>query len=114
MSVIKSIFSWLGAFLTKARVVMLNLVTALVLILITVAILGGIFSSDSDEAAKDPAGRVLILNPKGTIVDQEVFASDFDFFSEPVKQIQTRDLIALIQAASKDEDPQEKSNLWPP
>ena len=104
MSVIKSIFSWLGAFLTKARVVMLNLVTALVLILITAAILGGIFSSDSDEAAKDPAGRVLILNPKGTIVDQEVFASDFDFFSEPVKQIQTRDLIALIQAASKDED----------
>ena len=104
MSVIKSIFSWLGAFLTKARVVMLNLVTALVLILITVAILGGIFSSDSDEASKDPAGRVLILNPKGTIVDQEVFASDFDFFSEPVKQIQTRDLIALIQAASKDED----------
>ena len=104
MSVIKSIFSWLGAFLTKARVVMLNLVTALVLILITVAILGGIFSSDSDKAAKDPAGRVLILNPKGTIVDQEVFASDFDFFSEPVKQIQTRDLIALIQAASKDED----------
>ena len=104
MGVIKSIFSWLGAFLTKARVVMLNLVTALVLILITVAIFGGIFSSDSDEAAKDPAGRVLILNPKGTIVDQEVFASDFDFFSEPVKQIQTRDLIALIQAASKDED----------
>ena len=104
MSVIKSIFSWLGAFLTKARVVMLNLVTALVLILITVAILGGIFSSDSDEAAKDPAGRVLILNPKGTIVDQEVFASDFNFFSNPVKQIQTRDLIALIQAASKDED----------
>jgi len=104
MSVIKSIFSWLGAFLTKARVVMLNLVTALVLILITVAILGGIFSSDSDESSKDPTGRVLILNPKGTIVDQEVFASDFDFFSEPVKQIQTRDLIALIQAASKDED----------
>ncbi|MBT87861.1 MAG: signal peptide peptidase SppA [Gammaproteobacteria bacterium] len=74
------------------------------MILITVAILGGIFSSDSDEASKDPAGRVLILNPKGTIVDQEVFASDFNFFNEPVKQIQTRDLIALIQAASKDED----------
>ena len=104
MSVIKSIFSWLGAFLTKTRVVMLNLVTALVLILITVAILGGIFSSDSDESSKDPTGRVLILNPKGTIVDQEVFASDFNFFNEPVKQIQTRDLIALIQAASKDED----------
>ena len=104
MGVIKSIFSWLGAFLTKTRVVMLNLVTALVLILITVAILGGIFSSDSDEASKDPAGRVLILNPKGTIVDQEVFASDFNFFNESVKQIQTRDLIALIQAASKDED----------
>ena len=105
MNVIKSIFSWLGAFLTKTRVVMLNLVTALVLILITVAILGGIFSSDSDEASKDPAGRVLILNPKGTIVDQEVFATNFNFgFNETIKQIQTRDLIALIQAASKDED----------
>ena len=105
MGVIKSIFSWLGAFLTKTRVVMLNLVTALVLILITVAILGGIFSSYSDEASKDPAGRVLILNPKGTIVDQEVFATNFNFgFNETVKQIQTRDLIALIQAASKDED----------
>ena len=105
MSVIKSIFSWLGAFLTKTRVVMLNLVTALVLILITVAILGGIFSSDSDEASKDPAGRVLILNPKGIIVDQEVFATNFNFgFNETIKQIQTRDLIALIQAASKDED----------
>ena len=66
MGVIKSIFSWLGVFLTKTRVVMLNLVTALVLILITVAILGGIFSSYSDEASKDPAGRVLILNPKGS------------------------------------------------
>ena len=105
MSVIKSIFSWLGTFLTKTRVVMLNLVTALVLILITVAILGGIFSSYSDEASKDPAGRVLILNPKGTIVDQEVFATNFNFgFNETIKQIQTRDLIALIQAASKDED----------
>jgi protease-4 len=105
MNVIKSIFSWLGAFLTKTRVVMLNLVTALVLILITVAILGGIFSSYSDEASKDPAGRVLILNPKGIIVDQEVFATNFNFgFNETIKQIQTRDLIALIQAASKDED----------
>ncbi|MDA9307057.1 signal peptide peptidase SppA [Gammaproteobacteria bacterium] len=105
MNALKSIFSWLGRFLEKARTVMLNLGTAFVLIIITFAIIGGLSSSGSDVTEKD--GRVLFINPVGTLVDQEVFNSDFLFNFETnssTDQIQTRDLIALIRAAAADEE----------
>ncbi|MDB4230565.1 signal peptide peptidase SppA [Gammaproteobacteria bacterium] len=105
MNALKSIFSWLGRFLEKARTVMLNLGTAFVLIIITFAIIGGLSSSGSDVAEKD--GRVLFINPIGTVVDQEVFNSDFMFnfgTNSSTDQIQTRDLIALIRAAAEDEE----------
>ena len=104
MNALKSIFSWLGRFLEKARAVMLNLGTAFVLIIITFAIIGGLSSSGSDVTEKD--GRVLFIDPTGTVVDQEVFNSDFPFNlqSNSTDQIQTRDLIALIRAAAEDEE----------
>ncbi|MDA9048485.1 signal peptide peptidase SppA [Gammaproteobacteria bacterium] len=105
MNALKSIFSWLGRFLEKARTVMLNLGTAFVLIIITFAIIGGLSSSGSDVTKKD--GRVLFIDPVGTVVDQEVFNSDFLFNFETnssTDQIQTRDLIALIRAAAADEE----------
>jgi len=105
MNALKSIFSWLGRFLEKARTVMLNLGTAFVLIIITFAIIGGLSSSGSDVTEKD--GRVLFIDPVGTVVDQEVFNSDFLFNFETnssTDQIQTRDLIALIRAAAADEE----------
>ena len=105
MNALKSIFSWLGRFLEKARTVMLNLGTAFVLIIITIAIIGGLSSSGPDVTEKD--GRVLFIDPAGTVVDQEVFNSDFLFniqTNSSTKQIQTRDLIALIRAAAEDEE----------
>ena len=104
MNALKSIFSWLGRFLEKARAVMLNLGTAFVLIIITFAIVGGLSSSGPDVIEKD--GRVLFIDPTGTVVDQEVFNSDFPFNlqSNSTDQIQTRDLIALIRAAAEDEE----------
>ena len=105
MNALKSIFSWLGRFLEKARTVMLNLGTAFVLIIITFAIIGGLSSSGSDVTEKD--GRVLFIDPLGTVVDQEVFNSDFMFnfgTNSSTDQIQTRDLIALIRAAAEDEE----------
>ena len=105
MNALKSIFSWLGRFLEKARTVMLNLGTAFVLIIITFAIIGGLSSSGPDVTEKD--GRVLFINPTGTVVDQEVFNSDFIFSfgtDSSTDQIQTRDLIALIRAAAEDEE----------
>ena len=104
MNALKSIFSWLGRFLERARTVMLNLGTAFVLIVITVAIIGGISSSGPD--ATETEGRVLFLNPEGIVVDQEVYSSDFPFNfagDSSAEQIQTRDLIALIRAAAKDD-----------
>ena len=105
MNTLKSIFSWIGRFLEKTRTVMLNLGTALILIFIAIIIIGALTSFGPE--IKDPSGRVLLIDPKGTVVDQEVFNYDFLInlgtnFS--MDQIQTRDLIQLIRAAADDED----------
>jgi protease-4 len=105
MNALKSIFSWLGRFLEKARTVMLNLGTAFVLIFFTIIIIGAFTSSGPE--VKDPSGRVLFIDPVGTVVDQEVFNSDFLSqlgADSSMDQIQTRDLIQLIRAAAEDED----------
>ena len=65
MDALKSIFSWLGKFLEKTRVVLLNVATAFILIVITVAILGGIFSSDAEI---DKEGKVVFLDPAVVIM----------------------------------------------
>ena len=104
MNALKSIFSWLGRFLEKARTVMLNLGTAFVLIFFTILIVGALTSSGPK--VKDPSGRVLFIDPQGTVVDQEVFSSDFLFnfdSGSASEQIQTRDLIDLIRAVGKDD-----------
>jgi len=105
MNTLKSIFSWMGRFLEKTRTVMLNLGTAITLIFFAIIIIGTLKSFGPE--IKDPSGRVLSINPKGTVVDQEVFNYDFLInlganFS--MDQIQTRDLIRLIRAAADNED----------
>ena len=105
MNQIKSIFSWLNGFLKKARIIMLNIATATVLIVFIILIFVPITSVKSE--VKDVSGRVLFIDPVGTVVDQEVFSSDFllDIAAgSSTEQIQTRDLIQLIRAAGKDED----------
>ena len=104
MSTLKSIFSWLGRFLEKARTVMLNLGTAFVLIFLTIIIIGAFSASGPD--AKDPSGRVLILDPQGIVVDEEVFSDDFlaSITNDASDQIQTRDLIELIQNIAADDE----------
>ena len=102
MTSIKSIFSRLGKFLEKARMVLLNLGTALVLIFITIAIVG-IFPTSKKV---DPAGKVLIFNPEGIVVDQEAFnlADGFlSLFNENANQIQIRDLLEVIENIKADE-----------
>ena len=104
MSKVKSIFSWLGRFLEKARAIMLNLATAFFLIFFAIIIIGGLSSGPE---VKDPSGGVLLINPEGIVVDQEVFSSDFPFditTGSPTDQIQTRDLIQIIRASVDDED----------
>tara|TARA_Y200000002_G_scaffold245488_1_gene203070 strand:+ start:266 stop:2095 length:1830 start_codon:yes stop_codon:yes gene_type:complete len=105
MNQIKSIFSWLNNFLEKARIIMLNIATAIVLIFFVILIFVPITSLESE--VKDPSGRVLFIDPVGTVVDQEVFSSDFLLeiaSGSSTEQIQTRDLIQLIRAAGQDKD----------
>jgi protease-4 len=104
MNALKSIFAWLGRFLDKARTIMLNLGTAFVLIFFTILIIGAFTSSGPE--IKDPSGRVLFIAPSGTVVDQEVFSSDFlaSLMADgSTDQIQTRDLIELIRTAAADD-----------
>jgi protease-4 len=105
MNLVKTIISWLGRFLKKVRAIMLDLGTALILIVLAIAIIGALTSSEPEFT--DPSGRVLFINPEGIIVDQAAFNSDsvFDLAADsPVEQIQTRDLIKLIRAVAQDED----------
>ena len=104
MSKVKSIFSWLGRFLEKARTIMLNLATAFFLIFFAIIIIGGLTSGPE---VKDQSGGVLLINPEGIVVDQEVFNSNFPFeitTGSSTDQIQTRDLIKIIRASVDDED----------
>ncbi len=104
MNSIKSVFLWLARFLTKARRVMLDLFTAFVLILLASIVIGA-FTSGPE--LQNPSGRVLLIDPEGIVVDQEVFHSDFLLnigAGSSVDQIQTRDLIELIRAVAEDDE----------
>ena len=103
MNSLKYLFSWLGRFLEKARTIMLNLVTAFVLIFFIVLIIEALASGPE---VKDPSGRVLFIDPEGTVVDQGVFNTDFLSnigIGSSTDQIQTRDLIQLIRTVAEDE-----------
>ena len=104
MNKFKSIFGWLNSFLGKARALILNIATALFLIFFVVLFLSSLTSFAPET---DPSGRVLVLNPQGTVVDQEVFGGNFlaNISGDgSTNQIQTRDLVQLIQAVSQDDD----------
>ena len=101
MNALKSVFNFLGRFLTSTRIVVTNLITFIFLALVFIGLISVLLPNDS---SVDKEGKVVILNPEGVLVDQEVQYSDFQFSFGQVEQIQTRDLIKLIQSISKDED----------
>ncbi len=103
MSALKIFFSWLNSLLEKARVIMLNLGTAFVLIVFTFIIISAL---STKQKFKDTSGRVLLINPKGIVVDNEVYDAylPFNVANNTTDQIQTRDLIRIIRSASEDEN----------
>ena len=101
MNALKSVFNFLGRFLTSTRIVLTNLITFIFLALVFIGLISVFIPNDR---SIDKEGKVVILNPEGVLVDQEVKYSDFQFSFGQVEQIQTRDLIKLIQSISKDED----------
>ncbi len=104
MSAFTSIFSWLGRFLKKVRSIALDLGTALIVMFFVIAIIKALTASGPD--VEDPAGKALLIDPEGMVVDQEVFNSESlltTVTDASSTQIQTRDLIKLIRAAAEDD-----------
>ena len=100
MDALKSIFSWLGKFLEKTRVVLLNVATAFILIVITVAIMGGIFGGDAEI---DKEGKVVFLDPAVVITDEEAFADSL-FANTDINQMTFRDFEDLVNELANDEE----------
>ena len=110
MSDKQSIWSKADNFLTKTRKIIVNSLTALVLIFITFAILGGVgslFDSPEEIDAKD---KVLWFKPIGVVVDSEVSGSgNFDIEtiiasgSDQVEQHELQDLLDVLNHAATDD-----------
>ena len=100
MDALKSIFSWLGKFLEKTRVVLLNVATAFILIVITVAIMGGIFSGDAE---MNKEGNVVFLDPAVVITDEGAFADSL-FANTDINQMTFRDFEDLVNELADDEE----------
>ncbi|MEP6389915.1 MAG: signal peptide peptidase SppA [Halioglobus sp.] len=88
--------------MTSVRIWTVNVFTLLILVYVVGMV---VFALRQIPGEQDPSGKVLILNPEGVVLDQEVYPSDLEFpFSLPdEEQIQSRDLIKLIRAAAQDE-----------
>ncbi len=95
-------FSKLGGFLTGLRVWTINILTLIILVYLVGIVV--VLVRQMPQPV-DPAGKVLILAPKGLILDQEAFPEEFNFpLALPDDdQVQTRDLVRLIRAAANDE-----------
>ena len=110
MSDKQSIWSKADSFLTKTRKIIVNSLTALVLIIITFFILGGVgslFNSPEEVDAKD---KVLWFKPIGVVVDSEVSGSgSFDIETiiagggNQAEQHELQDLLDVLNHAATDD-----------
>ena len=110
MSNKKSIWGTADTFLTKTRKIIVNSVTALVLILITFSIFGVVGSMLTSQDAIDTENKVLWFKPIGVVVDSEVPGSgSFDIESiiasggDQVEQHELQDLLDVLNHAATNE-----------
>ena len=110
MSEKKSIWAIADGFLTKTRKIIVNSVTALVLIVITFSILGGVGSMFSSQDEIDTKDKILWFKPIGVVVDSEVnIGGNFDLNSilneaNAVDQHELQDLLDVLNNAATDEN----------
>ena len=110
MSDKQSIWSKADSFLTKTRKIIVNSLTALVLIFITFAILGGVGSLFDSPEEIDARDKVLWFKPIGVVVDSEVSGSgSFDIETiiasggDQVEQHELQDLLDVLNHAATDD-----------
>ena len=111
MSEKQSIWSKADSFLTTTRKIIVNSLTALVLVIVTFSLLGGIGSMLSSPEKIDTKDKVLWFKPIGVVVDSEVNPSNnFDLNSiiltagDNVKQHELKDLLDVLNHAADDEN----------
>ena len=108
MSKVQSIWSKADRFLSLSRKIFINSLTAIFLIVITFAILGGIGSSLIPEEKIDTKNKILWFKPVGVVVDSSVSsASSFDSLllgSADIKQHELDDLLEVLNKAATDEN----------
>ena len=110
MSEKKSIWAIADGFLTKTRKIIVNSVTALVLIVITFSILGGVGSMFSSQDEIDTKDKILWFKPIGVVVDSEVnIGGSFDLNTilndaNAVNQHELQDLLDVLNNAATDEN----------
>jgi protease-4 len=110
MSEKQSIWSKADSFLTITRKIIVNSLTALILVIITFTLLSGIGSMFSGSEEIDTKNKVLWFKPIGVVVDSEVNSSgNFDFNSivnsgNVVEQHELQDLLDVLNHAANDEN----------
>ena len=111
MSEKQSIWAKADSFLTTTRKIIVNSLTALVLVIVTFSLLGGIGSMFSSPEEVDTKDKVLWFKPIGVVVDSEVNSSgNFDFNSivlsggDTVEQHELQDLLDVLNNAAEDEN----------
>ncbi len=110
MSGKQSIWSKADSFLTTTRKIIVNSLTALILVIITFSLLAGIGSMFSGSEEIDTKNKVLWFKPVGVVVDSEVNSSgNFDFNSivnsgNVVEQHELQDLLDVLNHAANDEN----------
>ena len=110
MSDKKSIWATADNFLTKTRKIIINSVTALILIVITFSILGGVGSMFSGSDEIDTENKILWFKPIGVVVDSEVSSGgniDIDTIlgsGVSVKQHELQDLLDVLDSAATDKN----------
>ena len=110
MSDKKSIWATADNFLTKTRKIIINSVTALLLIVITFSILGGVGSMFSGSDEIDTENKVLWFKPIGVVVDSEVRSGgNIDINAilgsgVSVKQHELQDLLDVLDSAATDKN----------
>ena len=103
----KSIIAFVDNLLGKFRRVFVNILTVLLLMLITLGIFGtldSLFQSDEIET-KD---QILYLEPNGVIVDKAISRNDpfeeFEIFGSSVNQIELENILKVIKHAGTDDN----------
>ena len=110
MSEKQSIWAKADSFLTTTRKIIVNSLTALILVIVTFSLLGGIGSMFSSPEEVDTKDKVLWFKPIGVVVDSEVNSSgNFDFNSivlsgDTVEQHELQDLLDVLNHAANDEN----------